>query len=82
MSAYLPPLAIPRLDCGEVLKVKRQNVIDVLWHDTDYTELSDSIAVHERQRRLPSDLGRSCGCPQCLAACKCEECREGRVAGA
>jgi hypothetical protein len=65
------PVGIPRLDFGKTLKIKPEHVIDILWHDVDYTEMDKAIA--ERLALYPSPFppeladARCCGCPGCDA---------------
>jgi hypothetical protein len=64
------PLLIPRLNCGDEVKVKREHVIDILWHDVDYTEVFEAERL-ERAGYSPgpwAGLHRACCCDECLAA--------------
>ena len=61
------PAGIPRLSYGHTVKVKPRHVVDILWHDVDYTEMFEQ----DRQRLaavtspFPPDLPRVCGCSEC-----------------
>jgi hypothetical protein len=65
------PVAIPRLDCGDRIKMRPRHVIDIKWHDVDYTEMDKADA--ERMAAYPSPFPpelvtmRCCGCHVCEA---------------
>lgn len=63
------PLAIPRLSCGDSVKVKRKEVVDILWKDVDYSEMfaADKAALADRPPFL-DDIRPPCGCDACRAA--------------
>lgn len=62
------PLAIPKLSCGDTIRIRRKHVIDVRWHDVDYTELNRAELESSAASGSPWDgLERCCGCDACVS---------------
>ena len=56
------PFAIPRLSCDAVVKVKRREIIDIVWRDEE-PEPEPEVPIECQPWH---DLPRSCACASCV----------------